>query len=405
VTFALARSLLIADAVTAEALGRALFLAATRRVSIVRALLATNAVDPARLEEHLEHVDAPAMRHIVPVAGLVHALPPGMCERLMAVPVRRDPRTGTVDVAVVDARDPHAADEIAYWLRAPVRVVRTSITSMDSALRRLEAPPEPEMRPLAAPMGLPSPAGLRGSRPAEEIMSGPNIPIPLTRRSLLPASPGEVGPPAIEKDAASAGRPGDREPVLDLKRRRADAPASHQPVPEAPSTRRGPFGPPAVAPAPEPVTAITEKMQLAQHRDRVLELLVSGVEAVAKSVVVLAIRRDAITGWTASAGIGAGLRDLRMPTSVRTVLDEGLDHAGIRLVRMPDDAVHAPLMTLLGIRPGSAVAVGAVRVEGKPAAVVVAAELVENLRAMSRMADLTPAAGDALARLLRERRK
>jgi hypothetical protein len=149
-------------------------------------------------------------------------------------------------------------------------------------------------------------------------------------------------------------------------------------------------------------------MQQAPDRDRILELLISGAGSVSRSVVVLAVRRDSITGWVGSPGVGddrSSLRDLRMPMTPRTVLNEALDYEGIRLVRLPDDAVHAPLARLLGVSPASLVAVGAVRIEGKPAALIVAGGLVDSVRSMSLMADLTPAAGESLARLLRERRK
>src|SRR5271165_567709 len=154
-TFALARSLLLADAVTPDAMAQALLVSATRGTSLVRALLATRAIDPTRLEQQLERGEAPAMRHVAPVMSLVQQLPPGLCERLLALPVRRGPRTGTIDVAVVDARDPHPVEEMAHWLRAPVRMVRTSLAAMDTALRRLHAKPQDGPRPLAAPIWVP----------------------------------------------------------------------------------------------------------------------------------------------------------------------------------------------------------------------------------------------------------
>src|SRR3984957_5056448 len=155
-SFALARSLLLADAVTPDALAQALLVCATRGTSLVRALLATRAIDAPRLEQQLERGDAPTMRHVAPVMALVQQLPPGLCERLLALPVRRDPRTGTIDVAVVDARDAHPVEEIAYWLRAPVRMVRTSLAAMDAALRKIhEKPTEPGPRSLAPPIWVP----------------------------------------------------------------------------------------------------------------------------------------------------------------------------------------------------------------------------------------------------------
>ena len=124
-----------------------------RDVVIGRALLSTKAIDGARLEALLDRGDAPTMRHVTPVPALVQHLPPGLCERLLALPVRRDPRTGTVDVAVVDSRDPHPVEEMAHWLKAPVRLVRTSLAAMDAALRRMHSrPTEPGPRSLAAPI-------------------------------------------------------------------------------------------------------------------------------------------------------------------------------------------------------------------------------------------------------------
>src|SRR5215475_159023 len=99
-TYALARSLLLADAVKPEALAEALLVSATRGTSLVRALLAARAVDPARLDQHLERGDVPTMRHVAPVLSLVQQLPPELCERLLALPVRQDALTNTVDIAV-----------------------------------------------------------------------------------------------------------------------------------------------------------------------------------------------------------------------------------------------------------------------------------------------------------------
>src|SRR5258706_4231464 len=134
VTYELGRSLLLSDAVSPEALAEALCTAASERVSLVRALLSTRAIDPDRLEEELARTtDAPLQRHVTPIFDLMEQLPPGLCARLLAVPVRRDPRTGTIDVAVADARDSHAAEEIAFFLRAPVRLVRAPLSAIEDA--------------------------------------------------------------------------------------------------------------------------------------------------------------------------------------------------------------------------------------------------------------------------------
>ena len=163
--FALAQALILSDAVAPDALGQALLLSATRGVGLVRAIQALGTLDPQRLEQHLEKGEAPVLRHVAPILELAERLPPGLCERLQVVPVRQDARTGTVDVAVVDARDPHGAEEVAFWLGAPVRTVRTSPAAMEAALRRLdEGPASLGMQALAPPIGLGTAASPRAPR-------------------------------------------------------------------------------------------------------------------------------------------------------------------------------------------------------------------------------------------------
>jgi hypothetical protein len=416
-TFALARSLLLADAVTPDALAQALLVAATRGTSLVRALLATRAIDPLRLEHQLERGDAPYMRHVAPVMALVQHLPPGLCERLLALPVRQDPRTRTVDVAVVDARDPHPVEEIAHWLSAPVRMVRTSMTSMDAALRRIHTKPEQGMRSLSAPIWVPSahpPADLSktpayGSPVYDERalvdpmddssptdvhdfpVVDPNIPIALTRRSLAPLSVPPLAEPVIERVVERGVRP-PSEPVLDLRRRKPNS------TPFAPNAPTAPF--------PE-VESILQAIRDANDRDSILELLVVGTKTVAHKVAVLAVRRDALVGWTCSPELGdrAALRATRVAPEMSNLFTTVLAGDTALLLRIPKDAAHAPLLSVMKAAPSAEVAFMPVRVEGKAVALVLADELGDTLLATRRMEELAQVAGDAFGRLLRERRK
>jgi hypothetical protein len=472
VTFALARSLLLADAVTPDGLAQALLVSATRGISLVRALLAARAIEPARLEQLLDRGDAPYMRHIAPVMSLVQHLPPGLCERLLALPVRRDPRTGTVDVAVVDARDPHPAEEIGHWLKAPVRVVRTSLATMDSALKRLNEKPEVGVRSLAPPIWVPTPREVTrehartpmygtpavdraAAEPDDDLDASPtevhdfpavdpNIPIPLTRKSISPVAIVEIGPPAVEREAVEPVLDLKRQvvdPVLDLKRRKTAVPlsgraadplsggapappggtfggapasavvrASAPPVPEempAASTSRGPFAPNAPGPPFEDVGPILDDMRSADDRDRILELLVAGVRTVAHRAAVLAVRRDAMVGWTCSPEMAdrGALRGVKLPSLVRNVFNDAIDRCGALLVRLPKDATHAPLIAVMRTPPSRESAVVAVYVEEKAVAVVFADDLGDALVATKRMEDLARTAGEALGRLLRDRRR
>ncbi|HEX8794930.1 MAG TPA: hypothetical protein VF765_28485 [Polyangiaceae bacterium] len=394
-SFALARSLLLADAVTAEALSQALLVSATRGTSLVRALLTTRAIDALRLEQQLERGEAPYMRHVAPVMSLVQQLPAGLCDRLLALPVRRDPRTGTVDVAVVDARDPHPVQEVAHWLRAPVRMVRTSLAAMDAALRRLDAKSEPPgVRPLAPPIWVPTPG-----QPPVDLAKTPaygspivdesklqaldeDIPIPLKRRSIPPDTIVEVGPPAVEKEPRSDG-----EPVIELRRRKSSSPPEGQPLLAAESP--------------------LERIRGAADRDRILELVVEGVQAIAPRVAVFAVRKDSLVGWTCSPEMAerGELRASRFTPGPATALDGVLTAEGATFVRIPKDATHAPLLAGLKRAPAGDVALAPIRVDSKAVALVMAEGYVDALATAAHLEDVARAAGEALGRLLRDRRK
>jgi hypothetical protein len=344
----LARSLLLADVVTREGLAEALLVSATRGTPLVRALLVARAIDPPRLERHLERGDAPCMRQVAPVLSLVEQLPRGLCERLLALPVRSDPLTGTVDVAVVDASDPHPAQEIAHWLGTPVRMVRTSLASLDSALRRINMASSAGIQALAPPIwqsgsSQPPPA-VEGDAP--DPTTDPNIPFTLTRKSLAPA------PPLA-----------DVEPILEAIRR-------------------------------------------AHDRDAILELVLVAAQTVAQRVAVLAVRHGSLVGWTCSPQLAdrTTLRNLRM-SAAGSVLAPALDQDGALLVHIPADALHASLRSLWRQHPVSELVVAAVRIERKPVALVMAHPLRQPTIAAGRVERIAEVAGAAMAQALRERRK
>ncbi len=406
-TFALARSLLLADAVKPEALAEALLVSATRGTSLVRALVAARAIDPARLDQHLERADVPYMRHVAPVAPLVQELPPELCERLLALPVRRDPLTGTVDVAVVDARDPHAVEEIAYWLKAPVRMVRTSLAAMEAALHQLHAKPDPGMRPGAdedrAPVAL-------------LVKPAPNFPIPLMPKSVAPVPIVDVGP-NVPSDRDTSPEPA-TDPILDLRRRKTVPPASAPPlgaaagpggdgIPPAPATTRGPFSPSAPWPPFDDLTTTLTAIRAATERDVILELLLAGIRPAARLVAVFAVKREALVGWTCTPEMGdrAIVRTVRMALPADSVLSTALATGDALLARIPKDAAHAPLLAAVHSAPAGEVALVAVRVEDKPVALVVVDEIGDTMAVTKRMQEVARAAGEAFARLLRDRRK
>jgi hypothetical protein len=194
-----AKGLVVSEVLSADGLERALFVAASNDSPLEHALLDTGALTAEKLEAELSRADAPSIQGLEADIDLLDRLPAGLCTRLLVVPLRFDERSNTVDLAVVNAFDAHAAEEVAFHLGANVVAMRASLEQVESALRDrpsyaqiLSARPEkvaarPRMRDETPP---PDPTysvrrtpmwgtGLLSGTPREEPSE---IPIPLTRR-------------------------------------------------------------------------------------------------------------------------------------------------------------------------------------------------------------------------------
>lgn len=194
----LTKSLLLEDVVVPRNVADALFVSVTSGVPLVQALTDAGALTPEMLSRYLARSEAPYLRQVVPLPELVDKLPPGLCQRLFAIPVRRDAITGTVDVVVADTTDLHPAKEIAFHLQAPVRVVRSSVIAIEEALRKMRRPPSlpPPSRP--EPSSRRGPPSVRVPKPA----LAPTFDAqPLSPRDTLPPSPGSVTNPGVFLDS------------------------------------------------------------------------------------------------------------------------------------------------------------------------------------------------------------
>ena len=439
-TFELGRSLVLADAIAPDALAHALLVVATTGVCLPRALVAVGAMEVTRLDEHLARGDAPMLRHVVPVPELVAKLPAGICEQLLALPVRQDPRTETVDVAVVDARDSHAGDEIAFWLEAPVRLVRTSFVAMDAALKRLRVVPDRGVRSLAAPIWVPATSAIRkiaetplyGTRAVQPPADAeadedalyrteigdfpavdPNIPIPLSRRSMRPVSIVEVDGASVAISLGSSEvrihEPGLPEPdaVIDLRRRRASTPpiaAEPMPVSRTPITTRGPFSANAPTLPFADIGTIIAAMRAAPDRDRVLDLLLAGARTVARRVAIFVVKKDELIGWTCTPELGerAALRRVQIPTTSPSLLTRALD-GGTHIGRLQKIDEHTALFDAMHGVPTREVAVTGVRIEARPTIVVLSDEVGDTLIATRRLDEIAHVAGEALGAIIRNK--
>ncbi len=196
VTLELARRLLRTDAVDHDALATALLESEARRVPLATALVSTGALDAPRLARLLEGAYGPFMESIVPCMALVRALPLGICERLLAVPVGRNPATGAVDVAFVQPTDGHAIREMAYWLRAPVQAVRTTLAALRIALASSSdsetRTPYGSIRPSAT--GQPDRSSPIQALSEPSLAGPPSSASPITERGPFPSS--SAGPDA-----------------------------------------------------------------------------------------------------------------------------------------------------------------------------------------------------------------
>ncbi len=158
----LARRLLQWGIAPAEVEG-ALFDMIDKRVSLMKALARRSPELIEQVERELVGLDLPSIEMVRVSPELTAELPPGLCERLLAVPVHRDPKSGRVDVAAADVFDPHVLAEFGYHLSAPVRILRARLSAVESGVGVARGAPKPSC----------SRSGRRGQAPP-----GPGLPAP-----------------------------------------------------------------------------------------------------------------------------------------------------------------------------------------------------------------------------------
>lgn len=384
----LARSLLLADAITPEGLARALFATLTEEVALEEALVSTGAIDERRLQDELARWDGPTIQNVAPVPELVERLPAGLCRRLLALPIRVDPRTGTVDVAVADGRDPHPAAEVGHHLRAPVRAVRARLSTLIGAIERLDQ--TQGAHALAAPMWVPSPHYSRESqaRPASPKQT-PLWGTPIVNLERPPPPSVEMPIPLMRRAEAAPATLRDPEPVFPLP----------------PSSRTSRSRPKAPAPLPLPdVSPVIASLEAAGDRDSILAIMLSGVRGVARRVALLVVKRDVFIGWSCSPELGSAerLRELQIPTNVPSVFATVAASGASYLGPVFDAPAHEGFVAVCGALSRD-VAVAPVRVAQRPAVLIVADELADTALSTKHIDEIAEAGGQALTRLLRKR--
>jgi hypothetical protein len=147
-------------------------------------------------------------------------------------------------------------------------------------------------------------------------------------------------------------------------------------------------------------------LETAVSAEQVADLLAEAVGAVAERVVVFAVRaghyearlaRPALTG-------GFDIATVRMPTGTPNLIETALK-IGYYLGVVTDTPAHAALRRLLGDHASREVYALPVHVSERPALVVLAAGFDETAMATRRADALARAAGEALERIVRNRKR
>ncbi len=356
-TIELTRRLLNAGA-PATSIEAALVAHAVDRVPFVLALVERSPELSGLVERELSRVPdgTPELHLVRPSRELWEALPRGLCHRLLALPIRKDPETGVVDVAALDVLDPHVAQEFAFHLESTVRVWRAELSALRSALEALGEPPalDPD-RAFAPAPGLGLPSRVPTLRPPRTLSSNP--PIPLTRRPVPHQS-------------------------FPLKRARVQA-----------QERSFQFA----RSLEEALLDFTR----AESADAVAVSLVEGLEPA--DALVLAVHRDMYEARTASGSLGLHTAPLGIPSGRDSVLDQAMK-AGYYLGPIAPSVVHAELRARLG-ETVSEVYVLPIRVSGRPVLMLLVARYGASLEATRRSDRLAEAAEQALERVVRVRRQ
>lgn len=322
------------------------------------------------VERELSRVETPEINWVRPALALIARLPPGLCERLLAVPVHQEPQGGRVDVAAVDTLGPHVAAEFSFQLQTPVRVLRAPAAQLRAALASLSPPSTPtrsERRPSTRPPPAPErPTLARGSRPPPALPSEP--PIPLVRR------------PPVSQRAATP----EEEPVLSLSRSKFFAP-------EAPFVFE------------RSVEEATLELGRADSAEQVARLLCRGLEP-ALSLVV-AVRGGSMELRAASRAVSeAAHSSFTLPTGKNSVFDIAV-RAGFYLGPLPSGIVHAELRSFLPSTALDEVYSAPVLVANRPVLALLMARFGASLEATRRADRLISAASAAIERILISRKR
>jgi hypothetical protein len=304
-------------------------------------------------------------------------------------------------VAAVEPLDPHIAQEFGYHLDQPVRVLHASREAVRGALDRLQQRGKVSALPPAKEAALGSDAPIPLLKLDSATRS--DAPIPLVRRSLLPARAPSVVPAAVSRSGQPTALPEEegvaaswrsKPPPVDLVVRARAEPNRAEP-PRPPAAR--------VSSVP-PLPSLRERMEKAAAPEAVLELL---REALAPSAsIVFAIKSASFEGRVASQVVEqrTPAKQLSLLSHQPSVLETAVK-SGFYLGPIPNTPNHRELRDALPPDTVNEVYVTVITVSDRPSLVWLIAGFEQSLDLTRRADEVAQAAGRALARILRERKR
>ncbi len=349
-------------------------------MSLVKAVAERSPPLLEQMERELGRLDMPSIEMVRASPDIAAELPTGLCERLVAVPVHRDPRSGRVDVAAADAFDPHVQSEFSFHLQAPVRVLRARYAAVQVAITALRGA-----------RSMPPP------RPDAEIKSRPGVTMPPPMAPEFERPSGAPLPLVKKTNGAAQADADDTEPVLSLARPKGPTPSA--PVHEPPQAQV------AGKPASDSLARVMAALEHAVAPEEVLELCCAGLEPML--ALALALRGSSYEGRAASSELrepAERLGKVKLATGCKSVVDLALKQ-GYYLGALPTTIVHESLRDILPAPADSEIYVAPVMVMGRPSVMLVLARLGLTLPSTRRANEIAAAAGQALERIVRNRKR
>ncbi|MFO0566467.1 MAG: hypothetical protein U0263_12430 [Polyangiaceae bacterium] len=346
----LARRLLQTGVVPADEIYAALADAVALGVPFVQVLAKRGPITAELVERELGRMRVPFLKNVRPARELVQALPEGLCQRLLAVPVGYS-ESGEVEVASVDPFDRAVGAELSHQLGTNVAVMRAPLAEVLSALEDVARLQEQPSYP----------------------------PIPLVKRSIPPSRPRVDTSPGVG-----------REP---------DARLLHHGVDETGTSIIGLTR--SKAPPPHPTEPELARLDSLESADELVQCVLDLSESLADSVLVLAQRGKAFELRGARPRDSAP-EQLRLGGSTEENVVQRAARDGHYLGRLPDDSQHQDLALWSG---AAEVYVAPILLGGRPVLALCLAGLHGTLDA-TRIADSVAGRAEAaLERIVREKKR